>query len=261
MKLSELYETTAALGFGMNNEKPPTRAFISAANTALGSVNAVFPFVARTKIKAADISAENGAVLVPGEGLKVNISGAFDSSTDYADGYLVGAIEYRGRREKTFAEVCRRKDKNTESSVNSVNTVYAGKIQSDKTIFIPFEFLGLSDFCRYAPAASAFAVVAAALGDGEITAEAIRPPRTLTLDMLSDSLGDADSGNSAVIDVMPEAEPLLVYLCAALLWGDAEPSLAETYRELFASVGARLPRHPLAFTYSVSVSDADGTHR
>ncbi len=261
MKLSELYETTAALGFGMNNEKPPTRAFISAANTALGSVNAVFPFVARTKIKAADISAENGAVLVPGEGLKVNISGAFDSSTDYADGYLVGAIEYRGRREKTFAEVCRRKDKNTESSVNSVNTVYAGKIQSDKTIFIPFEFLGLSDFCRYAPTASAFAVVAAALGDGEITAEVIRPPRSLTLDMLSDSLGGADSGNSAVIDVMPEAEPLLVYLCTALLWGDAEPSLAETYRELFASVGARLPRHPLAFTYSVSVSGADGTHR
>ncbi len=276
MKLSELYETTAALGFGMNNEKPPTRAFISAANTALGSVNAVFPFVARTKIKAADISAENGAALVPGEGLKVNISGAFDSSTDYADGYLVGAIEYRGRREKTFAEVCRRNDRNTESSgstgsngsvessvnsVNSVNTVNAGKIQSDKTIFIPFEFLGLSDFCRYAPAASAVAVVTAALGDGEITAEVIRPPRSLTLDMLSDSLGGADSGNSAVIDVMPEAEPLLVYLCAALLWGDAEPSLAETYRELFASVGARLPRHPLAFTYSVSVSGADGTLR
>ena len=64
MKLSELYETTAALGFGMNNEKPPTRAFISAANTALGSVNAVFPFVARTKIKAADISAENGEISV-----------------------------------------------------------------------------------------------------------------------------------------------------------------------------------------------------
>lgn len=254
MKLSELYETTIALGFGMNNEKPPARSFISAANTALGSVNAVFPFVARTKIKAADISAENGAVLVPGEGLKVDISGAFDDLTDYADGYLVGAIEYKGRREKTFAQVSRRKGK-------AQNTESGGNLRVDKTIFIPFEFLGLSDFCRYAPAASALAVVTAALGDGEITVEVIRPPRVLSLDMLSDSLGGADSGNSAVIDIMPEAEPLLVYLCAALLWGDAEPSLAETYRELFASVGARLPRHPLAFTYSVSVSNADGTLR
>lgn len=254
MKLSELYETTIALGFGMNNEKPPIRAFISAANTALGSVNAVFPFVAKTKIKAADISAENGTILVPGEGLKVNIDGAFDDSTDYTDGYLVGAIEYKGRREKTFAEVSRRKE-------NARNTKSTESIQKDKTIFIPFEFLGLSDFCRYAPATSAIAVVIAAIGDGQIAVEVIRPPRSLTLDMLNDSLGGADSGNSAVIDVMPEAEPLLVYLCAALLWGDTEPSLAETYRELFASVGARLPRHPLAFTYSTSASKADGTLR